>query len=146
MSLSESDGLLDVFGSRQTLLFRRFEAPRSAFDPRRLVLDLEVCIIFFFWVASTNVCNVNLLFSSLFHHDDLALGSGLAQGWYLMIGEPQQKWTAKNWKNWMMADRWSLPKHDGSEEQHFCPLRTEGNHMVWRCSCLKERGQSPGSH
>jgi len=27
----------------------------------------------------------------LFHHEDLALGSGLAQGWYLMTGEPQIK-------------------------------------------------------
>ena len=41
-------------------------------------------------------CKVNSLFSLLFHHEDLALGSGLAQNWYLMIGEPQQKWTAKN--------------------------------------------------
>jgi len=41
-------------------------------------------------------CKVNSLVSLLFHHEDLALGSGLAQRWYLMIGEPQQKWTAKN--------------------------------------------------
>ena len=24
----------------------------------------------------------------------------------------------------MMADSWSLPKRDGSQEQHLCPLRT----------------------
>jgi len=41
-------------------------------------------------------CMVNSLFPLLLHHEDLALGSGLAQGWYLMIGEPQQKWMAKN--------------------------------------------------
>jgi len=46
----------------------------------------------------------------------------------------------------MKADRWSLPKQDGSQEQHLCPLRTEGNPMVWRCSCHKDRGLSPGSH
>jgi hypothetical protein len=40
-------------------------------------------------------CKENSLFSLLFYHEDLAVGSGLAQGWYLMLGEPQQKWTAK---------------------------------------------------
>jgi len=35
-------------------------------------------------------------FSLLFHHEDLAVGSGLAQGWYLMHGEPQEKRTVKN--------------------------------------------------
>ena len=73
-----------------------FEGPRGAFDASRLVLDLVACFIFFFWVASRNFCKVNSLFSMLFHHDGLALGSCLAQGWHLMIGEPQQKWTAKH--------------------------------------------------
>jgi hypothetical protein len=81
---------------RQTLLFRLFEGPRRAFEADRLVLDLVACFIFSFWVLSINICKVNSLFSLLFHHKDLGLGSGLAQDWYLKIGEPQQKWTAKN--------------------------------------------------
>jgi len=40
-------------------------------------------------------CKVNSQFSLLFNHEYLAAGSGLAQG-YLMLGEPQEKWTAKN--------------------------------------------------
>ena len=28
-----------------------------------------------------------------------------------------------------MSDRWSLPKQDGSQEQHLCPLRLEGNRV-----------------
>jgi len=39
---------------------------------------------------------MNWLFSLLLHQEYLAVGSGLAQRWYLMHGEPQQKWTAKN--------------------------------------------------
>jgi hypothetical protein len=45
----------------------------------------------------------------------------------------------------MMADRWYSPKQDGSQEQHLCPLRLEGNRVVWRCSCHKERGPSSES-
>jgi len=29
-----------------------------------------------------------------------------------------------------MSDRWSSPKQDGSQGQHLCPLRLEGN-RVW---------------
>jgi hypothetical protein len=36
-------------------------------------------------------CEVNSLFALLFHHEDLALGSGLTQSLYLMNGEAQQK-------------------------------------------------------
>ena len=46
-------------------------------------------------------------------------------------------------KNWMMADRWSSLKQDGSQEQLLCPPRLERNRVVWRCSCHKERGLSP---
>ena len=95
-SVSESDGVSDGVRSRQTLFFRLFEGPRRTFDASRLVLDLVACFIFLFWVASTHFCKVSSLFSLLLHHEDLALGSGLAQGWYLMIGDPQQKWKAKN--------------------------------------------------
>jgi hypothetical protein len=41
-------------------------------------------------------CKVNSLFSLLFHHKYLAVASGLAWDWYLMLREPQQKWTARN--------------------------------------------------
>jgi hypothetical protein len=51
------------------------------------------------------------------------------------------------WKmNGMMADRWSSQKQDGWQAQHLCPLRLEGNHVGWRCSCHKEKGLSSGSH
>jgi len=76
-------------------------------------------------------CKVNSIFSLLFQHEYLALGSGLAQGWYLMLGEPPQKLTAKNKQNWMMADRCYSPKQDGAQGQHPCPLRLEGNRVVW---------------
>ena len=93
-SASESDGVSNGVGSQQTLFFRLFEGPRRAFDASWLVLDLVACLIF--WVASTNFCKLNSLFPLLFHHEYLAVGSGLAQGWCPMLGEPQQKWTAKN--------------------------------------------------
>ena len=95
-SVSESDGVSDGVGFRKTFLFRLFEGPRRAFDASRLVLDLVPCLFSFSNLPQQILCNVNSLFSLLFHHENLALGSGLAQGWYLMIGEPQQKWTAKN--------------------------------------------------
>ena len=44
-----------------------------------------------------------------------------------------------------MVDRWYSPQQDGSQDQHLCPLRLEGNRVVLRCSCQKERGMSPGS-
>jgi hypothetical protein len=44
-----------------------------------------------------------------------------------------------------MADRRYSPQQDGSQDQHLCPLRLEGNRVVWRCSCHKEGGMSPGS-
>jgi hypothetical protein len=47
-----------------------------------------------------------------------------------MIGEHQQKRTAKNEKNRMMADRWSSPKQDGSQEQHLWSLMPDGNRVV----------------
>jgi len=53
-SVSESDGVSDRVGSWQTHVFRSFEGPRRTFDASRLVLDLVVCFIFFFWVASTS--------------------------------------------------------------------------------------------
>jgi hypothetical protein len=109
--------------------------------PHLGVCDPEgsACFIFCSWIASTNFCKVNWLFSMLFQDEGLALGSGLAQGWHLMIGEPHQKWTAKNFTNWIIADRWSLRQQDGSQGQHVCPLRTDGNHMVWRCSYQKKK-------
>ena len=78
MSESESDGVSDGVGSRQTLLFRLFEGPRRAFDACRLVLDLVACLIFFSELPQQNFCKLNL-FSLLFHHEDLAVGSGLVQ-------------------------------------------------------------------
>ena len=89
---------------------------------------------------------MNSIFSLLFNHKDLTVGSGLAEGWYLMFGELPQKLTAKNKQNWMMADRWYSPKQVGSQEHHLCPLRLEGNCVVWRCSCCKEKGLSPRSN
>jgi hypothetical protein len=50
-SVSESDGMSDGVGSRQTLLFCHFEGPRRAFNASWLVLevlDLVACMIFFF--------------------------------------------------------------------------------------------------
>jgi len=47
-SVSEFDGVSDGVRSRQTLLFRLFEGPRRAFDASVLVLDIVVCLIFFF--------------------------------------------------------------------------------------------------
>jgi hypothetical protein len=68
-------------GSRQTLLFRLFEGPRRAFDVSRLVLDLVTCLILFFSELPQQIfCKVNSLFSLLFYHEDLAVGSGLAKG------------------------------------------------------------------
>ena len=52
-SVSESDGVTDEVGSRQTTLFCLFEGPRRAFDASRLILNLVECLIFFFWVAPT---------------------------------------------------------------------------------------------
>jgi len=52
-SVSECHGESDIVGPRQTLLFRLFEGPRRTFEASRLVLDLVVCFIFFFWVAPT---------------------------------------------------------------------------------------------
>jgi len=46
--MSESDGVSDGVGSRQTLHFRLFEGPRRAFDASRMVLDLVASVIFFF--------------------------------------------------------------------------------------------------
>ena len=50
-------------------------------------------------------CKVNSLFSLLFHHEYMAVGSGLAQGWYLILGESQQKRTVKTNRSkwWQIA-------------------------------------------
>jgi len=52
-SVSESHGVSDGVGSRQTLLFRLFEG-RRALNASWLVLDLVACLIFFSWIAPTN--------------------------------------------------------------------------------------------
>jgi hypothetical protein len=62
--VSQSDGVSDGVGFRQTL--------SSVF------LDLVVCLIFSFWVASKYFLKVNSLFSFLFHHEDL----DLVQAWH----------------------------------------------------------------
>jgi hypothetical protein len=94
-----------VVGFRQNILFRVFEGPRGEFDASRQVLDLVACLIFFFWVAWTNFCKVYLLFSLLFHHEDLALGLGLAQSWYLMMARhsrsERRKMSRTGW--WLIA-------------------------------------------
>ena len=92
---------------------------------------------FLFLVCPTIFCKMNSLFSLLFLHDYLAVGSGLAQDWYLILGEPQQKLTAKNKRNWMVADRWYSLKQNGSQVQNMYPLRLEGARVVWRCFCHK---------
>jgi len=50
-------------------------------------------------------CKVNSLFSLLFHYEYMAVGSGLTQGWYLLLGEPQKKWKAKTNRSewWLIA-------------------------------------------
>jgi hypothetical protein len=68
----------DGVGTWQTLSSVFFEGPRRAFDASRLVLDLVACLIFFLFVP-TNFCKVFSLFSLLFHHEYLAVGSSLAQ-------------------------------------------------------------------
>ena len=69
-----------------------FEGPRRTFDADWFWIYWPV-LFSFSELPQQIFCKV---FSLLFHHEDLALGSGLAQGWYLIIGEPQQKWMAKN--------------------------------------------------
>ena len=144
-SESVSDGMSVGVGSRQTTLFRLFEGPRWAFDWSRLDWDLVACLICFSWVQPKNFCKMNSLFSLLSYHEDLTVDSGMAQSWYLKHGGPQQKWKAKNWKNWMMAACWSSPKQDGSQKQVLCPLRQEGYRVVWTSSFHKETGLSPES-
>jgi hypothetical protein len=55
-SVSESDGVSDGDGSRQTLLFHLFEGPGRAFDARRHALDVAACLIFSFRAASNIFC------------------------------------------------------------------------------------------
>jgi hypothetical protein len=76
--VSESDGVSDGVGSRQTLLFHLFDGPRRAFGASHQVLDLVACLIFSFQDASKCFLKVNLLFSLLFHHEDL----DLVQAWH----------------------------------------------------------------
>ena len=95
----------------------------------------------FFWVTPTNFLYGELViffavpprvFVSRFQ-----LGTGLISDvWRASEEVNGEKLTEMN--------RWSSPKQDGSQEQHLCPLRLEGNRLVWRCSCHKERGLSPG--
>jgi hypothetical protein len=94
-SLSESDGVSDGDGSWQTLLFRLFDGPRKAFSTSQLVLDLVPCLIFFFWVASTNFLCGELVIFFIFPPRGLALVSAWhrADIWW---SERQQKWTVKN--------------------------------------------------
>jgi hypothetical protein len=99
-SVSASDGVSDVAGSLQTLLFRLFEGPRRAFDTSRLVLDLVAYLISFFWFASKMFCKVNSLFSLLFHHEDLV-------------------WV----QTWHRADIWWSESLSGSERWQI--IRTE---------------------
>ena len=47
-SVSESDGLSDEVGSRQTTLFRPFEGPRRAFVAKRFVFGFSVLFDFLF--------------------------------------------------------------------------------------------------
>jgi hypothetical protein len=76
--VSESDGVSDRVGSRQTTLFRLLEGLRRSFDANQLVLDLVACFSFS-ELPQQNFFTMNLLFSLLFHHEDLAEASGLAQ-------------------------------------------------------------------
>ena len=50
---------------------------------------------FLFLLCLNKFLSYELIFM-LFQHEDLAWGSALAHGWNLMLGEPQQKWRAKN--------------------------------------------------
>ena len=61
MSESESDGISDEFGSRQTNLFLHFEGPRRTFNPRRWDWDLVICSIFFFSDHPKKFCKMNSL-------------------------------------------------------------------------------------
>ena len=40
----------------------------------------------------------------------------------------------------MMVDRWSLPKQNGSQKQHLCPLTTEG--IIWSEDVLVTRKEA----
>jgi hypothetical protein len=42
-----------------------------------------------------------------------------------------------------MADRLYLSKQGGSQEQHVCLLRTEGNHMVWNVLVTRKEACRP---
>jgi hypothetical protein len=66
-SVSESYGVSDGVGSQQTLLFCLLEGPRRAFNVSWLILDFVACLIFFFWVASSNLLWIHyfLCFSTM---------------------------------------------------------------------------------
>ena len=54
-------------------------------------LDLVACLIFPFSELPQQIfCKTNSWFSLFLHREQLAVGSVLAQGWYLMLGEPQE--------------------------------------------------------
>jgi hypothetical protein len=61
------------------LLFCLSEGPKEH-STHSLCFGFSGLFDFLFWVASTIICKVNSLFALLFHHEDLSLGSGLAQG------------------------------------------------------------------
>ena len=144
-SVFESYKVSDGVASRQTLssLFLKDEEELST---QADWFWIEWLVWFYFSELPQQIfCKVNSIFL-LLHHGCLAVGSGLAQGRYLILGEPPQKLTAKNKQNWMMADRWYSPKQDGSQEQNLCHLVLEENPVVWRCSFYKGKGLPPGSH
>jgi hypothetical protein len=49
----------------------------------------------FLFLSCSNKFSVRWTRYFLVHHEYLTVGSDLAHSWYLMLGEPQQKWTAK---------------------------------------------------
>jgi len=90
-------------------------------------------------------CKVNSLFSLLFHHEDLALGSDWhrADIWWSesLSRSERRKISRTEW--WLIA---GLYQSGMVRRSGIFVLWGQGNHMVWRCSCHKERGLSPGSH
>jgi hypothetical protein len=82
-------------GSLKNLLFRLFEGPKKSIWRKPIVFGFSG-LFDFLSLGCPNKFSVRWsLFSLLFQHEYLAVGSGLAQRWYLMLGEPRQKWMAK---------------------------------------------------
>jgi hypothetical protein len=133
-SFSESDGV----GSRQNLPSFYWRKNKSI-RPSSLVFDVATCLILCRWISSTILCKVNSLFCVSFHHENLALSSNFSHSSYLVIGEPQLKWTARNEKNWMKANHWSSPKQGGSQKQQLCSVKPEETLVVWISSSPGKR-------